>query len=134
MIIRLGLAALIAGHGLIHLGFVSPRPAPSPGAPPWPFDAERSWLLGAVGLDAGVARALAWVLVATLVAGYVVAALAAIPVLPASLFAPATVVGSVASLLLLLVFFHPWLVIGVAIDAVLLWAVVGAGWSPVAAT
>ncbi len=134
MIIRLGLAALIAGHGLIHLGFVSPRPGPSPGAPPWPFDIERSWLLGAVGIDAGVARTVAWLLVATLVAGYIVAALAAIPVLPAALFAPAAVVGSIASLLVLLVFFHPWLVIGIAIDAILLWAVMVGHWAPASAT
>ena len=134
MILRLGLAALIAGHGLIHLGFVSPRPAPSPGAPPWPFDAERSWLLGAVGIDAGVARAVAWVLVATLVAGYVVAALATLPILPAALFPPAAVIASIASLVLLLVFFHPWLVIGIAIDAVLLWAVVVGHWAPASAT
>ncbi len=130
MIIRLGLAALIAGHGLIHLGFVSPRPAPSPGAPPWPFDVERSWLFGAIGLDAGVVRTLAWVLVAAVVAGYVVAALAAVPILPAWLFAPAAVVGSLASLILLLVLFHPWLVIGIAIDAALLWAVIVANWAP----
>jgi hypothetical protein len=81
-----------------------------------------------------VARTVAWLLVATLVAGYIVAALAAIPVLPAALFAPAAVVGSIASLLVLLVFFHPWLVIGIAIDAVLLWAVVVGHWAPASAT
>jgi hypothetical protein len=130
VIVRLAVAALITGHSLIHLGFVSPRPPPAPGAPPWPFELERSWLLSAIGLD-GAARSLGWILVATLLAGYAVAALAAIPLLPATWFAPAAVVGSVASLVLLVVFFHPWLVIGVALDIVLLWAVLIGHWTPV---
>lgn len=42
------------------------------------------------------------------------------------------VVGAGPSLAVLLLFFHPWLSLGVDIDLVLLWAVIAAGWSPVA--
>jgi hypothetical protein len=33
-------------------------------------------------------------------------------------------------LLLLLLFFHPWLTLGIVIDVALLWAVLVAGWRP----
>jgi hypothetical protein len=39
-------------------------------------------------------------------------------------------VGAIASLALLVLFFHPWLVLGVVIDVVLLWAVLAARWVP----
>ena len=45
-------------------------------------------------------------------------------------FVPGVVAGSIASLALLVLFFHPWLTLGVAIDLVLLWAVLVARWSP----
>ena len=35
-----------------------------------------------------------------------------------------------ASLALLVAFFHPWLIVGLAIDVVLLWATLVAAWSP----
>jgi hypothetical protein len=38
--------------------------------------------------------------------------------------------GAAASLAVLLVFFHPWLILGVAIDLVVIWSVIGAGWRP----
>jgi hypothetical protein len=40
------------------------------------------------------------------------------------------VVGAGASLAMLVLFFHPWLALGLAIDAVLLWAVLANGWRP----
>jgi hypothetical protein len=40
------------------------------------------------------------------------------------------VAGAATSLVTLLLFFHPWLVLGVLIDVVLLWSVIGAGWTP----
>lgn len=123
-------AAFLAAHTLIHLGFTSPRPAPTPGGPEWPFELARSWVLGPLGLDPTLARGAGIVLVVVLALGYATAALAVLGALPAATFAPGVVVGSVASLALLLVFFHPWLVLGVAIDLVLLWAVLVARWTP----
>jgi hypothetical protein len=124
------LAALfLAAHGLVHAGFLSPRPPDKPGAPQWPFDLGRSWLLTPLGLRAPVMRAIGIALIVIVVAGYLAAALAMLGGLPA-LFVPGVVAGSVASIVLLALFFHPWLVAGFAIDAVLLWAVLANGWVP----
>lgn len=130
MLLRVAVAGLLVGHGFIHLGFVSPRPAPAPGAPPWPFDMTRSWLLNAIGAPESAARAIGWALVAVLLVAFGIAALASLEWLPAGWFGPASVVGAAASLVLLATSFHLWLVVGVAIDLVLLWGVIVAGWAP----
>ena len=49
---------------------------------------------------------------------------------PAGLWAPAIAIGSLASIALLGLFFHRYLVLGVGIDLVLLWAVLMARWAP----
>jgi hypothetical protein len=49
---------------------------------------------------------------------------------PSGWWTPLVVGGAVASALTLVVFFHPWIVLGLAIDAALLWATLVAGWSP----
>jgi hypothetical protein len=126
------LAALfLAAHGLVHASFISPRPPDRPGAPQWPFDVGRSWLLTPLGLRVPVTRGIGIVLLVVVVGGYLAAALATLGVLPA-LFVPGVVAGSVASIVMLALFFHPWLVAGFAIDAVLLWAVMINGWVPAA--
>jgi hypothetical protein len=51
-------------------------------------------------------------------------------VVPQAWWPGLTVAAAAASLATLLLFFHPWLAIGIAIDLVLLWAVIGAGWEP----
>lgn len=64
---------------------------------------------------------------------YSLAALATIPLLvPATLWAALIISATIASAALMLVFFHRNLVIGLAIDAVLLLVAVMALWSPVA--
>src|SRR5689334_18120200 len=72
---RLVVAGLLLAHGLIHLAFVAPRPAPTPGGPPWPFDLGQSWLLAQLGVSADLARILGLALVAATVAGFALAAL-----------------------------------------------------------
>lgn len=130
MIVRLVFAAFLVGHVAIHAGFLARRPAPAPGAPAWPFSVERSWLGRAFGLSTATLRAIAGVLFAVVAAGFLVAALATLGLLAGSTFVPGIVVGSIASLVMLIVFFHSMLAIGVATDLVLLWAVVGNGWLP----
>jgi hypothetical protein len=50
---------------------------------------------------------------------------------PSEMWATLVVAGSVCSLLTLGLFFHPWLLLGIAIDLGLLWAA-GSGWRPFA--
>jgi len=62
--------------------------------------------------------------------GFALAALATTGVVPAAIWGGAVLLGAMASLALLLLFFHRWLVLGVAIDLVLIWALIAGGWSP----
>ena len=123
-------ALLLVGHGLVHASFVSPAPALTSGGPAWPFDLGRSWLLGPLGLAPEVTRALGIALLLPVVAGYLVAALTIVGLAPGAWFAPAVVGATVASAIMLALFFHPWLVAGLVIDAVLLWATLARGWTP----
>lgn len=121
MIAKLLLAAFLAGHGLVHAGFVSPAPPATASGPAWPFALDRSWALTALGVDAAIARLLGTALVAVVVGAYLLAAVAGLVGLPAGVFEAGVIVGSIASVAVLTLFFHPWLVLGLAIDAVLLW-------------
>ena len=130
MLVRLLVAGLLLAHGAIHAGFVSKHPPQKPGAPPWPFDLGRSWLLTRVGAPAGTVRLMGLALVAATIGGFALAALATLGILPAAAWGPTVVVASIASLALLLIGFHPWLIGGVAIDLLLLWIALVASWNP----
>jgi hypothetical protein len=129
MVQQLLVAAFLVAHGLIHLGFVSPRPAPAPGAPPWPFDLEAGPLAASGRVAPARLAGLGRTLVTAVLVGYALAALGALGVLSATAFDVGVVIGSVASLVLLVAGFHRWLTIGILIDGLLL-AVVVAGWHP----
>jgi hypothetical protein len=124
------IAIFLLGHAGIHAAFLTPRPQATAGGPEWPFELGRSWLLGPIGLDFGLVRVLGYALVAATLGGFALAALATMGLLPAGLWGAGVALGSVASLALLGLFFHPWLVLGVAIDLVLLWAVLIQTWTP----
>lgn len=130
MLARLIIAGALVAHGTIHLLFVAPRPADRPGAAPWPFDLGASWLFPRLGTPPGVVSFVGLALVAATVAGYALAALATLGVLSPVTWDPAVAAGSVASLGLLVLFFHRSLVAGMAIDLALLWIALVAAWSP----
>ena len=130
MVARLAVAAFLLAHAAIHFAFISPRPPATAGGPAWPFEVGHSWVLGPLGVDAETSRVLAIALIAVLIGSFALAGLAAIGVAPAGLWPAAVTIGSVASIALLVVFFHPWLVLGVVIDVVLIWAVNVASWTP----
>lgn len=124
------LAIFLLAHGLIHASFISPRPPATAGGPEWPFELSRSWLLSPLGLDGDVSRAVGIVLLVVSVGAFALAAASVAGIAGQPIFAPAIGAGTVASLALLILFFHPWLVLGLGIDAVLLWAVLVARWTP----
>ncbi len=130
MVARLVIAGLLLAHAAIHAGFVSKRPPEKPGAPRWPLDLEKSWVLNRLGAPPGVRRLLGLALVAATIGGFVLAALATVGILPAGAWGATVAVGSLASLALLVIGFHPWLVAGVAIDVLLLWVALVAAWTP----
>ena len=123
------LAVFLVMHGLIHVGFANPAAAPADGID-YPFDLGRSWLVGA-GVDASLVRAVGVGLVVVVAIGFAVAGLATLGWLVPTTWWPTLVaVASIASLALLVVGLSPMLVLGFAVDAALLWLVLGMAWSP----
>jgi hypothetical protein len=117
------LALFLVVHGGIHVGYVCGRS--------WPFAATDPWLVTGVGASSDAVSTVAVALVLVTFFAYLFAALTiAGIVLPRILWAPPTVVGSVASAVLLVVFVTPGTLPGLAIDAVLLWATVVRPWRP----
>jgi hypothetical protein len=129
MVVRVILAGFLLAHGALHASFLTPRPPLTAGGPPWPFDLDRSWLLSAMGVQPELTRLIGVALVAATVAGFALASFSALGIAPHGIWAPAVTLGSVASAGVLVLFFHPWLVVGLGIDAALMWAAL-AGWSP----
>jgi hypothetical protein len=127
---RLLIAGLLLAHGLIHAGYLAPRPTATAGGPAWPFELGHSWLLGQLGAGSEVTRLVGVALVAATLAGFTLAALAAVGIGPVALWSGALTLGALASLGALVLFFHPWLVLGVAIDVFVLWAALVARWAP----
>jgi hypothetical protein len=131
------LGGFLLAHGLIHVLFFVPAPATTAGTAgraEWPFDMTRSWLVTSGGLDLGPVRLLGAALVVVVAVGFLLAALATVGVVVPSGWWQVLVVGSAAaSVVLLALFFNPQLVLGVAIDAVLVWVVLASVWAPTVA-
>jgi hypothetical protein len=126
---KLLVAAFLVAHALIHASYLAPAPPRTAGGPEWPFEMTRSWLVSALQLDPGLVRIAGTAVVAVTVALLVVAGLAAAGwFVPAAWWPALAASGAAASLATLLVFFHPWIVLGIAIDLALLWAVLALGW------
>jgi hypothetical protein len=131
---RIVLGLFLMGHALIHLGYLSPVPPRTAGGPEWPFEMSKSWLVTNVGLSADLIRPIGPVLVAITVVVLLAAGLATLRVVvPHEWWQALVLTGAVASLITLALFFHPWLLFGVAIDAALLYLVLINGWDPFAA-
>ncbi len=125
------LAALLIGHGVVHVMFAVPAPAATEGGPDWPFDMAGSWAINGAGLDLNVVRAVGLALIAVVVVGFALAALATVGiVVPSGWWQPTVAVAAIASAVLLVLCFEPQLVLGLGIDAVLLWVVVTNAWVP----
>jgi hypothetical protein len=126
------IGGFLVAHGLIHASYLAPAP-PATGGPAWPFAMADSWLINRVGMDAGLVRVVGTVLVAEAVLGFAIAGLAVLGVLPVSLFTPAAIGAAIGSAVVLVMFFHRWIVVGFVIDAVVLWAVFAQRWTPAVA-
>ncbi len=116
-------ALFLVVHGGIHIGYLCSRS--------WPFQAGDPWLVTSFGASADTVGSVAAVLVlmaffAFLLAGLAVAGI----VVPRAVWAPLIVLGSVASAIVLVVYITLGTVPGVVVDALLVWAVLVAGWRP----
>jgi hypothetical protein len=128
---KLLIAAFLAGHALIHASYLSPAPAQTAGGPEWPFAMGRSWLVTGLHLEPRLVTWMGTLLVVTTVAVLLLAALATLGIgVPAAWWPFLVTAGAGLSIATLGVFFHPWLILGLVIDAVLLWSVLVADWMP----
>jgi len=125
------LAAVLFGHGAVHILFATPAPQPTGSESTWPFDMTRSWMSTGPGLDTGTVRALGLALIAVTVAGFAVAALSTVPIaIPAGWWQAVIGVSAASSTILLLIFFTPQLSLGIAINGTIGWIAASAAWLP----
>ena len=108
-------------HASIHIGYIC--------GPAWPFVATDPWLVTLLGANPDTVRTVGIGLVLVTFAAFLLAAVAATG-LVRSLWRPLVVIASGASAIVLLLFVTPWTLPGLAIDALLLWATLVAGWRP----
>jgi hypothetical protein len=130
VLLKLILAAFLFAHGMIHMSYLMPRPPATASGPSWPFALDRSWVLSPLGVASGAMRVMGLALALVTVAAFTVAAASVLGVVPQPLWTAAVAVGAASSLGLLVVFFHPWLVVGLLIDLALLGATLIARWTP----
>ena len=109
-------------HGLLHLSYITPKP----NDPNYPFDFSKGWFAGLAGDGA---KALGTILVALIVISFIAAALGLFGMGGLeNIWRHAIAVGAISSTLLLALFWHPWLVMGFVINAVLVYGLYIANW------
>ena len=128
------LALLVFAHGWVHLMFVFPKPTGQgnySGVGEYPFDFGRSWLIRRQGLDAGLVRTIGLVVMAATFVLSLLAALATVGlIIPTEWWAGLMLAAAAASTITLVLFYSPALVLGFAIDALMVVLVVSGSWSP----
>ena len=129
------IGAFLVGHALVHASYLSPAPPRTADGPEWPFAMAQSWLVTGAGLDPAGVRTLGTALVLATITLFIAAGLSTVGwLVPAEWWSGLVVAGAVTSAGTLVMFFHPWIVLGLAIDAALLWATLVIGWSPATAS
>lgn len=117
-------------HGLVHIS-LSWVPTPQPGALRTPYfpawwkgDVDSKWPVSNLGLPTGVVRTAGWILWVIVMATYVLSGLGLLGV-PGlnSIWIPSAVLASIVSIILIVLYWHPWLPFGILLDVVILAAV-----------
>ena len=112
--------AFLVAHGLVHLAvWLSPVQAADV-----PFRPDRSWLLGA----GHTAHCTSVALAVAAAAAFLAAAVALM--LGLAVWQPVTVAASVLGLTMSLLYFNPWLLADVALNAGLLSGLLATEWPP----
>lgn len=106
----------LLAHGFVHIAVWAMPQNPKQAAP---FDARHSWMLGD-------AREVALSLAVAIGALYAVAAIGLLA--HSDWWRPITVAASVASVLLMTLYFNPWLVVGWGLSAGLIVAILWLAW------
>lgn len=127
-------ALFLIAHGLVHAGLAAAPIPNDPESKPGAFFTalSRSWLLPQLGLNASAVQWTGIILVALSTLGFVLAGLGVfgVPGL-VSVWRTVAVVSACLSLLLLILFWHSWLIVGVLIDVGILVALLLIEWPSV---
>lgn len=112
----------LIAHGLIHASYLTPKPED----PQYPFSFDKGWFASLAGV---AAQPIGIVLVIVTVGAFLLAGLGFLGV-PGLVVIWKTLlaIGAVASLLLLSLFWHLWLVLGIVINIVLLYGIFKLHW------
>ena len=126
-------AVFLIVHGLVHTGLAAAPIPNDPDSKPGSFftATARIWLLPRLGLNASAVQWVGILLVALVTLGFILAGLGVLGV-PGlnTIWRTIAVVSACLSLLLLILFWHPWLVVGVLIDIGILITLLWAKWPP----
>ena len=114
-------------HGLVHAILAM---VPNPEAPGSGFATffSRSWLLGNLGLPESAVRTIALILAAIATIGFVATGLGIL--VPFAWWRPLAMASAAVSLLFLIIYWNSYLIIGVAIDILILAALIFTNWTP----
>jgi len=124
MITALAVALLLA-HGLVHFAVWLPHPEPDPGKPA-PFAPDHSAVLTKASVPQTTARTLSTTLAVAAGVGFILTGLAV--AVDADWVVPVAVYASLLGLSLKVLFFNPWLLLGVLIDLGVLLAAASWPW------
>ncbi len=125
------IALFLIAHGLVHAGLAAAPDPDDPESKPGAFftSLERSWLLPKVGLSTVVVQWIGIVLVAVATLGFVLAGLGVFGVPGLSeIWRTLSLISAGVSLLLLVLFWHLWLIVGLLLDIGILVALLWADW------
>jgi hypothetical protein len=128
------LAVFLILHGMVH-AILAAAPIPNePDSNPGAFftNSTRSWLLPRLGLNDTAIQWIGIILVILAALGFILAGLGVIGVPGLNdVWRTVAVVSACVSLLLLIVFWHTWLMVGVLIDIGILIALLWLDWPSV---
>ena len=127
------LALVLMAHGLVHAALaIAPNPAdPDAKAGAFFTAVERSWLLSRVGLGKTAVSTIGILLVILSTAGFVLTGLGIFGVFGlGAIWRTVAVSSACTSLLLLILYWHPWLPVGVLINIAVLVALLVVKWPP----
>jgi hypothetical protein len=120
---RLLLGVFLIAHGALHPAIYTIPFDPSKAA----FNPGRSWALAAVHVAEPPTRTFSAAL--SVLAGVLFLLSGVALLVSSSMWIPLAASGAMTGLVLKGLYFHPWLIAGVLIDVVVLWAAT-AGWPP----
>jgi len=112
----------LIAHAVAHAGLaaapIPDDPNPKPGA--FFTEVSRSWLFQKLELDPAIIRMIGIFLVVLTVLGFIIAGLGGLRIPGLSqIWSTAAGLSAGVSLILLILFWHPWLIVGVLIDLLL---------------